>query len=123
HGGFTVLRPRVRCLCLAGIAEHGEHSADGGGFTLLDADFRERAGVLGFELHIRLVGFDLRQHFALLDMFADTLEPAKDRPLFHRVAQLRHGDLDRHTSILRGGYYTEYGGLPRPVGMRGLTAS
>ena len=59
-------------------------------------DFRNRALVDCLDLHGRLVGLDLRDHVAGLDLVALFLEPLGKVALFHRGRQRGHQNVDRH---------------------------
>ena len=52
-----------------------------------------------FHLHRRLVGLDLGDHLAGLDLVALLLEPLDDRALGHGVGELGHGDFDGHGEL------------------------
>ena len=64
--------------------------------TFRHQDLRDRALVDGFDFHRRLVGLDLRDHVAGLDLVALFLEPLGKVALFHRGRQRGHQNVDRH---------------------------
>ena len=64
--------------------------------ALLDQDLGDGTLVDRFELHRRLVGFDLGQHVAGADAVALLDQPFGERALLHRRRERGHLDLDRH---------------------------
>jgi hypothetical protein len=74
------------------LADGGDGGADGDGLALIDEGFGQDAGVGGFDLERDLVGLDLGDRVAGFHLFADGLQPAEQRPLFHSVAHLGHDD-------------------------------
>ena len=91
--GFGCGRGGRRALA---FGKDREHRADRRRLAFLDPDLAHDAALVGFELHVGLVGLDLGKHLARRDPVARVLVPAQDGALLHRVAELRHGDLDRH---------------------------
>ena len=63
---------------------------------LLREHGRQRARVERLHLHVRLVGLDLGDDVAALDLVALLLEPLDDSSLGHGVRELRHGDFSGH---------------------------
>ena len=61
--------------------------------------------VVRLELHVRLVGLDLREDVADGDAIAPLLQPADDLALLHGVGELRHEDVGhrRRSARRRGG--------------------
>ena len=92
---------RSRCSCrLHVLAVAGQDRDDVVDRHVLRAlghqDLRDRALVDGFDFHRRLVGLDLRDHVAGLDLVALFLEPLGKVALFHRGRQRGHQNVDRH---------------------------
>ena len=59
------------------------------------------AGVVGLELHQRLVGLDLGQHVALAERVALVHQPAADGALLHGVGEPGHHKFFGHESSMR----------------------
>ena len=97
-------RPSCRCSARASrlhvLAVAGQNRDDIVDRHVLRAlghqDLRDRAFVDGFNFHRRLVGLDLRDHVAGLDLVALFLEPLGKVALFHRGRQRGHQNVDRH---------------------------
>src|SRR6185295_11539774 len=64
--------------------------------ALAHDDLAQHAGPEGLDLHVGLVGLDLRDHVAALDRVALLLQPLDDLAGLHRVRQLGHQDLGDH---------------------------
>ena len=86
-----------RGLVLALAQDHRDRRVDrdvGGAFR--DQDLAERALVDRLDLHGRLVGLDLGDHVAGLDLVALALEPLGEVALLHRGRQRGHQHFNRH---------------------------
>ena len=86
---------RLHILALAG--QHRDHLVDRhvrGAFR--HHDLGDRALVDRLDLHGRLVGLDLGDDVAGLDLVALLLQPLGEVALLHRGRQRRHEDVDRH---------------------------
>ncbi len=59
-----------------------------------DQDLADRAFVDGLDLHGRLVGLDLGDHVAGLDLVAFLLQPLGERALFHGGRERGHQNFD-----------------------------
>ena len=82
---------------LAVAGEHRDHVVDRHILRALGhQDLGDRALVDRLDLHGRLVGLDLGDHVAGLDLVAFLLEPLGKVALFHRGRQRGHQDVDRH---------------------------
>ena len=78
-------------------ADLGDRRVDGDTFgAFLDKDGGELALIHRLDLHGRLIGLDLGDDVAGLDLLADLLEPAGELALGHRRTEGRHQDLRRH---------------------------
>ena len=89
------LPPQLHVLAFAG--QHRDHRIDRhvlGAFR--NDDLGERALVDRLDFHRRLVGLDLGDHVAGLDLVALFLEPLGKIALLHRGRQRRHEDVGRH---------------------------
>ena len=64
-------------------------------------DLRERALVDRLDFHGRLVGLDLGDHVAGLDLVAFLLQPLGEVALLHRRRERGHEDVDRHRQCPR----------------------
>ncbi len=84
-----------------GIADHGHVGLDCRRRALGQQDLLQEAGNGAGYLGIDLVGLDLDQRLISRDRIANLLEPATDRALGDRLAQLRHLDDRGHSSVLR----------------------
>ncbi len=76
------------------VPERRDHRADRERLTGLRDD-RQLSRGRRLVRHRRLVGLDLEQLVARLDLIAGRFEPGQDRAVLHRVRQARHRDLDR----------------------------
>ena len=104
-------------VSLRSITDPSDHLADRQGRPLVGHDLHQRPRRVCLEDHVRLVGLDLDQLLAELDLVADRLHPLEDRALLHRVREARHDDVLGHQiSGLNSGR-----ARLRPVGLR-LTA-
>src|SRR5712692_4392047 len=83
-------RRRHFLLCSRAISNFSYHLSYRYGFALLHQDFLQDASVVSFKLHSRLVGLNLSQDIALLDFITLLLEPARNRPLLHGIAEPGH---------------------------------
>ena len=72
------------------LAEDRDAFADGDRRSFLDQEAADDAGVIGLEIHGRLVGLDLTEDIALRDFVADLDVPPRDDAFLHRVGQARH---------------------------------
>src|SRR5699024_11674828 len=72
------------------LAEDRDAFADGDRRSFLDQEAADDAGVIGLEIHGRLVGLDLTADIALRDFVADLDVPPRDSAFLHRVGQARH---------------------------------
>src|SRR4051794_23785218 len=86
----------ARSAALRRVADLRDRLADRERVALLREDLDERAVAVGVVGHVRLVGLDLDQRLALLDLAALLDEPLQDRALLHRVGQPRHHHLGGH---------------------------
>jgi hypothetical protein len=88
-------RGRLHVLAVAG--QHRDDVVDRNvGRALGHQDLRDRALVDRLDLHGRLVGLDLRDDVAGLDLVALLLEPLGKIALLHRGRQRRHQNVDWH---------------------------
>ena len=86
---------RLHILAVAG--EHRDHIVDRNVLRAFGhQDLRDRALVDRLDFHGRLVGLDLRDHVAGLDLVALFLEPLGKVALFHRRRQRGHQNVDWH---------------------------
>ena len=76
-------------------------------------DLRDRALVDRLDLHGRLVGLDLGDDVAGLDLVAFLLQPLGEVALLHRGRQRGHQDVDGHQAL---GGFDEYGRRPARSG-------
>src|SRR5205807_2784754 len=80
------------------LADDGDCLADFH-LTFRDGDLEEDTGGVGLDLLRHLVGVELVERLALLDLVALGLEPLDDRPGLHPLAETRQLDLSRHASL------------------------
>ena len=73
-------------------AHHRDDIADLGDNSRPDADFIKTARDDGLHFERHLVGLDLEEIVALLDLVADGLEPGEDLAFRDGLAELRHDD-------------------------------
>src|SRR5919201_1940482 len=94
RGGRAVARPDDR-----------DRLADRDGVPLLDQEPLQHPLLEGLQLHGGLVGLDLGQHVAAVDLVARLLQPGGQGALLHGVGQARHGDLGHgsRTSLASAG--------------------
>jgi hypothetical protein len=90
---------------LALLQEHGDrrvdlHALGAGG----DQDLAERALIDGLDFHRRLVGLDLGDDVAGLDLVAFVLQPLGKVALFHRRREGGHQDIDAGSAWFREGF-------------------
>ena len=81
---------------LAGCADHAERRTDRDRLVLTGGDGQQHPGRGRRDLGVDLVGRDLDQGLVRAHLVADLLEPAGDGALGDALAELRHGDGDRH---------------------------
>ena len=95
-GDFAGIAPIAdRLLALA--RQHRDHGADLHPVRALgNDDLGDHALIDRFELHRRLVGFDLGHDVARRHLVANLDQPLGERTLFHRWRQSWHLDFDRH---------------------------
>ena len=93
--GFS-LGGRLGCGTGALGVDLRDRCADGNGLAVGNQDLRDGAADLGRHLGVHLVGDDLEQRVVLLDAVAFLDEPALDRALGDRLAQLGHLDRRCH---------------------------
>src|SRR5215218_6913358 len=97
--GLLCLRLAIALWNFLALAlDKGYRLADGDVLTLVGDELRERAGVLGLELHRDLVGLDLGYRVALGNFVTLALEPLDEGPLLHRVTHLGHDHFRQLTS-------------------------
>src|SRR5450631_2038756 len=89
--GRLALAARWRLLALAD--DHGYRLAHRHSVALACDDLLEDAGVLGSELHGRLVGLDLGQDISDLYRVALAFQPRAEGSCLHRIAHLGHDHL------------------------------
>ena len=105
-GAFCLLRRRLRTLgrragILALGGKHRDQRVDLDAFGAgRDDDLRDRAFIDSLDLHGRLVGLDLGDHVARLDLVAFLDQPLGEIALFHGRRERGHGDVDRHVGAL-----------------------
>ena len=83
---------------LARIADARDRLADRQRVALLGHDLDQRAVGVGLVGHVGLVGLDLHERLAALDLAALLDQPLEDGPLLHRVGQAGHRDVGGHPS-------------------------
>jgi len=88
-------------LGLAGVADPGDHLADLERVALLGHDLDEDAVGVGVVGHVGLVGLDLDERLAALDLAALVDEPLEHGALLHRVREAGHRDVAGHASPQR----------------------
>ena len=81
---------------LALLADDRDPLADLDLLTLAGEDLEQHAARLGLDLLGHLVGVELVERLALLDLVALGLQPADDRPGLHALAEPRKADVNRH---------------------------
>ena len=92
-------RARRRLHILAFAGQHGDDRIDRDVLCpLRHHDLGERALVDRLVFHRGLVGLDLGDHIAGLDLVALLLQPARKIALLHRRRQCRHEDVGGHLS-------------------------
>ena len=103
-------RRRRGCLGLLGGRRTGlagavagvdlrERRSDLHRLSVADDDLGDRAGHLGRDLRVDLVGHHLEERVVLLDLVALLHQPALDGPLGYRLAELRHLDRGCHAFL------------------------
>ena len=97
-----------------GLADPRERRADRHGFSCLHEDLDEHAVVGTGDLGVDLVRRHLEQRVVERDRVADLLEPAADRALGDRLAQLGHRDVVHDARSARRGRATSSDGPSEP---------
>ena len=80
------------CAARADFVDDGDRRAGRNGLAFGDDQLANRARDRRGHFGVDLVGRHLDERFVLLDAVAGLLEPARDRPFGHRLAQLRHAN-------------------------------
>src|SRR5262249_61312020 len=94
--GGVLLLSVVRDLArLAALADDGDRLADGH-LALRDRDLQQNARGVGLDLLRHLLGVELVERLALLDLVALGLEPPDDRSRLHALPETRELDLSCH---------------------------
>ena len=88
---------------LARVADARDRLADRQRVALLGHDLDQRAVGVGVVGHVGLVGLDLHERLAALDLAALLDQPLEDGALLHRVGQARHRDVAGHPAPLSRG--------------------
>ncbi len=101
RGGRSRLRGRGRgggltCRGVPGRADHSQRRTHGDGLVLARGDGQQHTRGGCGDLGVDLVGRDLDEGLVCAHLLADLLEPAGDGALGDALAELRHGDGDRH---------------------------
>ncbi len=97
-------RSRWRTLGRRGtgtVADHRQPHAYLDGLALGDEDLAENSRRGRGHLGVNLVRGDLEEGLVPLDCVADSLHPASDRSLGHRLAELRHHDVSQRAIPFR----------------------
>ena len=92
---------RLSGLGADAIRDHSHDGADGRDVAGRNANFGQHAGRGRRHFHRNLVGLDLEQIVARLDLFAGRLEPLGDLALGDGLAELRHQDVHGRVSGCR----------------------
>src|SRR5215472_3129062 len=90
-GGF---RRRSRRVTRA--AHRRDHRSDRGALAFLEFDLIENAFRKRLQHHVGLVGFDLRDWFAMVDGVPGMLKPPDNFAFFHRIGELGHYNFVAH---------------------------
>src|SRR5215467_1685980 len=73
-----------------------DHRSDRGALALLELDLIENAFFKRLQHHVGLVGFDLRDWFAMVDGVPGMLKPPDNLAFFHRIGELGHYNFVAH---------------------------
>ncbi len=93
--GFRLARLGGHVLAL--LADHGDRLPDLDLLAFLREDLEEDAAGLGLDLLGHLLGVELVERIALLNLVPLRLQPADDRARLHALAETRERDLAAHS--------------------------